>query len=222
MTLKLVLDGASHLGAGVWSASLQPSDLARFATSSTPHAGAASVVLLPSLASPEPDTEPLSFEPGQARVLNLGASTRTIIVFGDEPPAEEDEDQILQHKYGPAVQHDDAVYLHDLATLPPELAVLGRTLLETMRTEFGGYFQRTRTGRFVNRPNNFWTVKIQPRDRSLRVTVRGAPHRFRQPSRLAVRPDRNGYSTFKLASPHELEDALAVLRVAGVNGGDDK
>ena len=83
-----------------------------------------------------------------------------------------------------------------------------------MRSQYGGYFQRTRIGRYVNRPNNFWTVKVQPRDQSLRITVRGRHHKFIALDKLGVKPDRTGYSNFKLVSEDQYEQALAALRIA--------
>jgi hypothetical protein len=213
MGLKILLEGASALGSGVWSAMLSPSELASWAGPNTPKSGAVNVVLLSRLRSPARDAELLSFEPSQARVLNLGTSGRTVVIFGDEEGTEGDEDQIVEHKFGPGVQQDDGAFLEDLSSLPSELATAGRALLEGMRKEFGGYFQRTRIGRYVNRPNNFWTVKIQPRDRSLRITVRGAPHRLPRTT-IPVQPDRNGYSTFKIDRPEQLDDALRLLQAA--------
>ncbi len=213
MAIKLILDDASPLAPSIWTASLPPEDLNVLGSPAT-RAGAISVVLLPNLAPPADSDGTLSFEPSQARVLNVGNTAQTVMIFGREAAPERDEDEIQSQKYGPRVQHDDEAFLKDLASLPADLANVGRRLFETARTEFGGYFQRTQIGRFVNRPNNFWTIKVQPRDRSFRITLRGTPERFRGVTSVAIRPDRNGYSTLKLTRADQLDHVLRALRIA--------
>lgn len=65
--------------------------------------------------------------------------------------------------------------------------------------------------KFVEAPDNFWTVKIQPRDASLLLTVRGKPERYHQFASLDVKPDQNGYSRFKLSSTRQLPLVLQLL-----------
>lgn len=126
----------------------------------------------------------------------------------------DDAGEIITHRFGPAVQHDEREFIEKLNELEPDLRDLGLSLLKKARQlSPGDNFQRTSTGRYVNRPDNFWTVKIQPRDRSFRMTVRGRHHRF-QGTVLRIKADQNGYSTFKLASETELEAALRVLTTA--------
>lgn len=215
MGIKLVLDDAEQIGPGVWSASLLPEDTQVMGPTAT-RAGATTVVLLPNLAPPSDHSSELSFEPSHARVLNVGSTTRAIIVFGRETVNDGEDNEVVKPPFGPRVQHDDATFLTDLSSLPNELAEAGKEILNAMRSVHGGYFQRTRVGRFVNRPNNFWTVKIQPRDRSLRFTVRGNPERFRGDRDLKVYPDRHGYSTFKVTKPSQINAVISVLRAAAV------
>lgn len=99
--------------------------------------------------------------------------------------------------------------------MPRELRDLGEKLLQRVRKQFGGYFQRTSAGRYVNRPNNFWTVKVQPRDESYSITVRGYAHEYQGIKALQVKDDRRGYSRFKLSSPNQFEAAWSVVQKAG-------
>src|SRR5450759_3378223 len=66
-------------------------------------------------------------------------------------------------------------------------------------------------GRFIESPGNLWTVKIQPRDGSLRLTIRGVPERLRPAARLGLKDDRPGYSTFKVRTGRDIPLAIAVL-----------
>lgn len=212
--MRLILDDAERLSPWVWSATLPPEDAEVLGSAAT-RAGVITIVLLPHLAPPSEDIAELSFEPSHAKVLNAGSSARAVFVFGRESDTR-DEEEIEPHTYGPRVQHDDGQFLVDLHNLPNELAEVGRQILAGMRSSSGGYFQRTRSGRFVNRPNNFWTVKIQPRNRSLRFTVRGDSKRFSHIRGVTVREDRNGYSSFKLSTADQLDAVLQVLRTASV------
>src|SRR5687767_14227430 len=99
MGIKLVLDDATQIGPGVWSASLAPEDT-QVMGSTTTRAGATTVVLLPNLAPPSEETSELSFEPSHARVLNVGSTTRAIIVFGRETLEERDDDEVVNQAYG--------------------------------------------------------------------------------------------------------------------------
>lgn len=213
MALKVVLENAQEVGEGLWVAQVPPWDLKALGNPLS-SSGTVSIVLLLGSSPPEP-TEHLEFEPSAARLLNTGSGARTLLVFGGQTGADGDEEEVATHRFGPGVQHDDAQFLKETEQLPRELGDLGKTLFTTLRREFPGYFQRTSKGRYVNRPDNFWTIKVQPRDRSFRITVRGTPSNFGRVPGLVVKNDRSGYSNFKLSSGRELTGALDVIRKAG-------
>ncbi|GAA2164778.1 hypothetical protein GCM10009845_21020 [Pedococcus bigeumensis] len=60
-------------------------------------------------------------------------------------------------------------------------------------------------------PDNFWTVKIQPRDASLRITLRGEASKFPPLPALDLKDDRNGYSTFKVRTMADVPTAISLL-----------
>jgi hypothetical protein len=65
--------------------------------------------------------------------------------------------------------------------------------------------------RYVETPDNFWTVKPQTkRAHSLAITVRGEPRRF-LPSSLRIVADRPGYSRFTVDSDSQVDEAVAVI-----------
>jgi hypothetical protein len=104
--------------------------------------------------------------------------------------------------------------LSELHELPTGLREVGAELLRRVRETYGGYFQRTSAGRYVNRNDNFWTIKVQPRDVSYSITVRGYPHEYQAVTGVSVKEDRRGYSRFKIGNPAQLDAAWAVLKHA--------
>ncbi|HEV7959650.1 MAG TPA: hypothetical protein VGP01_01370, partial [Rhizomicrobium sp.] len=62
-------------------------------------------------------------------------------------------------------------------------------------------------------PDNFWTVKVQPRVGNLALTVRGGPEKFGKSS-LEIKPDQNGYSRFWFRKPSDLQEVLRVIFLA--------
>jgi hypothetical protein len=179
------------------------------------HMGDLSVVYLPNTPPPERDQSRIEFEPGAAYLLNRGTGTETMFIFGGASAEASDDAEVATQRFGYRVQHDEAEFLARLEELPAPLRNLGKSLLAAARELAPrDYLQRTSTGRYVNRPDNFWTVKIQPRDGSFRVTVRGRPDRFDGIRGLEVKPDQNGYSSFKISSAREVESATAALKRA--------
>lgn len=98
-----------------------------------------------------------------------------------------------------------------LRQLPDALREVGSELLREVRKRWPGQLQGPLSGRFVESPDNFWAVRIQPRDKSLRMTVRGEAQQFAGTEALGLKDDRRGYSTFKLTRLEELDLALSVL-----------
>jgi hypothetical protein len=207
MAIELSVPNPRFLSDNVWETEIAPDDLTVLGVPAG-HRGEVSVILLPDLICPDPDAELLRFRPSSAQLLNRGESARTIIIFGIATP----EDSIVAPDLGPLVQNDDERFVKELQQLPSPIAKCGRDLLSRIREEFEGYFRISKSGKYVNRPNNFWTAKVQPRDGSLAITVRGNPGDFERMDELDIRPDRRGYSRFKVQRPDQMEHAWRTLR----------
>lgn len=215
MSMQVAIRDVEYLGDSVWIATLSPEDLAVLGSASE-HGGDTSIVLLADLESPAPDVEALRFNPRHARVLNQGATTRTLFVFGTLSE-NASEMEVVAPRHGPKVQDDDDRYRKELQEkLSPDLVEAGDRLLDRVRDEFGGYFRIAKSsGRYVNRPDNFWTAKVQPRDESIAITVRGRPDSFDSlPQTLTIKPDRASYSRFKIEHGGQLDAAWEVIREA--------
>jgi len=111
-----------------------------------------------------------------------------------------------------APQNGDALFLSQLT---PELTQLGISLLQFVRADSPGPLVfHPRSSKYVESPDNYWTVRIQPRDRSLRITVRGIPSRFSNVSTIELKPDMGTYSAFKIWRDEQLKEAVQVIREA--------
>lgn len=211
--MKVVLDAVTPLANGVWLTEVSPQSL-RLVGPPKSSAGEVSILLLPHY-SPGSSAHRLEFKTEDATVLNVGTTSQVVVVFGrSNGQSRPDEATTEQFAFGPRVQSDDQVFLEEIRRLSGELQDAGRMLLDQVRREFAGFFQKSPKGRFVNRPDNFWTIKIQPQDQSFRVTVRGRPELFSLPPEMKLRDDRPGYSAFKIADRAQADLALDVLRLA--------
>lgn len=214
MPIELAIPDPRYRGDGVWEAEVAPEDVDVLG-SPRERLGEVTVLLLPDLISPDPDAHVLRFAPQQGRLLNRGRTSRAIVIYGREGAPVEQE---APHRFGPRVQHDDERFLAELDKLRdtnPGLIRAGAELLARVRQEFGGYLQVSGSGRYINREDNFWTVKVQPRDGSLAITVRGVPRSFPDLPDLEIKPDRSSYSRFKIESEAQFESAWRVIRQAG-------
>jgi hypothetical protein len=228
MGLKVTIEGARRLAEGVWTARISPRDLTVFGPC-TSRLGDWTVVLLGGIVPYDEDRKLLSIEPATAHVLNVGASEQALLLFDNtvyRPPSKglilgaSEQAPLLGRSATPAGSQARAIPAGDaafLASLPPELKRLGEELLRAVRAEFPGELKYYRLGgRFVEKPDNFWTVKVQPRDRSLVVTVRGRPGSFDSLSlrQLVLKRDMGSYSRFKIREESQLQEAMKVIREA--------
>lgn len=212
--MKIAIDRPKHATRTSWLSETPQQALSGFAPLRG-NLGELSIVYLPDTPTPDEDQSRVEFDPSAAFLLNRGTGPETLFVFGGKARDAEDASEIEPHRFGPAIQHDEADFIDRLNELPADLRNLGKTLLAKARQlSPGDYFQRTTAGRYVNRPDNFWTVKIQPRDESFRITVRGRPERFEGIRGPVIKADQNGYSAFKLSTASELDAALVVLKRA--------
>lgn len=97
-----------------------------------------------------------------------------------------------------------------LSQLPNRVRDAGIEILKGVRANFPGQLRAVSARRFQETPDNFWFVTIQPRDRSLVITVRGLPDRFGS-RKLDIIADRSPYSRFKVRGPSDVAEAVDVI-----------
>ncbi|MCW5629517.1 MAG: hypothetical protein KIT47_11690 [Rhodoferax sp.] len=194
MGLLFQIEGVKLLGERVWRAPLSPSEV-RLLGLSAPSTSDRTVLLLDGQPRYDAESGRLAFDPSAAKLLCAGTSSDAILLGGAEatPPSTPRGQQ--QNRPAPRPSGDAAF----LSALPANLAELGRAVLEAVRSRYAGelrFYQKS--GRYIDTPDNFWTIKPQPRDVSFRITVRGTPDSFSGVGGLQVGADQTGYSSFKI------------------------
>ena len=208
MAMSISVQSAVRLADGVWSAALAPADLQMLA-GQPGRLGSVSVLLL--LESPDFDVSSgtLSFSPSGTRVLNIGVSDSVVIVESARA-GEEAAAGTPKTVQSVPPQGGDSEFLN---SLPSRLSDFGSQLLNAVRASYPGMLRLApKSGKFVETPDNFWTIRIQPRDESFRITLRGSPDDFSPNDGIRLVPDRTGYSALKLTSPAQITDFMKLLR----------
>lgn len=207
MALMVQIHEASQLDEGVWKARLSPSEI-RFLDPKAENSGPFSILLLTERPAFDRDKRSLSFNPAGVKLLNAGTSDTAILIGA---AVNSSLPQSVEPKTTPQTSagSGDQKFLQ---SLPPNLKDFGEELLSKVRAVFPGdlAFYPT-SGKYVQAPDNFWTIRPQPRDRSFRITVRGRPEAFSNAGSLQIKPDMGSYSSFKVERPSQIEELIRVL-----------
>lgn len=210
--MKVVIERARQIEVGIWQAPLKPIEVTSFGSVSS-RLGLRSVIVIDGAVLFDDRNKTLAFEHAEARPLNVGESDDTLILVAANSTGQ--PKAILPNSLPSAnVAISSTGDQRFLGELPKVLRELGETFLKEVRKHFRGslrYYDKS--GKYVETPDNFWTVRIQPRDESLRITLRGRPESFRA-TKLDLKADMTSYSAFKLASVSEISEAVSLIRQA--------
>jgi hypothetical protein len=236
MGLKVTIEGATGIGKGIWKAKLKPQETAAFGDCSS-RSGPYSVLLLKMKADFNEQLQRITFDPSATRLLNVGTTNQIVIISGipsqkedakasepspDTKPSEtmplpdgSGQEQIPDFELSQALSTGDKLFLSEL---PPDLRQLGETLLFEISRHFKGELNyEPRAGKFDETPEIFWTVKIQPDDNSLRITVRGTPDHFPDLKGIDLKVDKFGYSAFIITNKDQVPGAITAIQQAAKN-----
>jgi hypothetical protein len=239
MSLKLTIEGAKLIEKGVWRARLKPEETSAFGKCSS-RSGPYSVLLLDAKVGFNERAQSITFDPNATRLLNIGSTDQIIILRGGpsqvpvsrgaEQPLpvkplinKKEQNTVVQkkipdHELGNVLTTGDKLFLSEL---PPELREMGEALLSSVRGEFKGELRyEPRSAKFDETPEIFWTVKIQPQDKSLRLTVRGVPDAFPSLDGIDLKVDKFGYSAFVITHKGQISGAVSAIRQAAKNMED--
>jgi hypothetical protein len=242
LKVTITIDGAKRIEQGLWKATLKPEEAATLGECDS-HSGPFSVLLLEASFDYDLQTQSLTFDPNASRLLNIGSTDQVILLSGESvravkkataasvparpvksrepaskpppaaaaPTAKKGSEIELSH----ALSTGDKLFLSEL---PTEMRSLGEQLLSGVRKEFHGELNyEPRAAKFDETPEIFWTVKIQPQDKTLRITVRGTPESFEPVSGMNLQLDKFGYSFFVLSELEQIPDALKLIRQGRIN-----
>ena len=236
MGLKVTIESVRRIDNGVWKVVLDPEETTAFGDCKS-KIGPFSVVLLGSEIHFDEKTKRITFDPKSAQLINIG-STNQVFLLSDGPPDQktflarapkpekkpikprqtsEKKPLVKNTGYKPSqvVPPGDKLFLIEL---PPGIRSFGEVLLSTVRHHFKGELHyEPRTGKFDETPDLFWTVKIQPRSRSLKITIRGAPDRFKIPATVNLLRDKFGYSGFEISKKEQITGAVSLIKQASKN-----
>lgn len=236
MSLKLTIEGARLIDKGVWKARLKPEETSAFGKCSS-RSGPYSILLLDAKVGFNERSQSITCDPNATRLLNIGSTDQIIILHGGPSPvqisgvAEQPlpgkplinekqqniavQKKISDHELGNTLSTGDKLFLSEL---PPELREMGEALLSSVRSEFKGELRyEPRSAKFDETPEIFWTVKIQPQDKSLRLTVRGVPDNFPSIEGIDLKVDKFGYSVFVITHKGQVSGAVSALRQGAKN-----
>ncbi|OGO51914.1 MAG: hypothetical protein A2148_04495 [Chloroflexi bacterium RBG_16_68_14] len=155
----------------VFQAEVEPSELRRIFGSASPHR-VEGVSILNVLGHPHgtPDEDgyvTLTIDPESDELLALG-SVPVLLVC----EAFDNEEEVFQARQGPG----DKQFL---AALPTELKTLGWNLVNEIRSKFrGDLLLNKKVRRYVETPDQWFTLKPQPQSKSIAITVRGRPSTY--------------------------------------------
>lgn len=244
LKLTLTIDGARHLDTGVWMAKLEPDEVATLGKCEN-RSGPFSVLLLESEVDFDLKTRVITFDPNATCLLNIGSTAQILVLSSQdkkpvsrpasEPPADAklpagDIPDFAGEAAPTAAPVDNVSFdtspSSSLATgdklflseLPADLRALGETLLTQVRGVFTGELNfEPRSAKFDETPQIFWTIKILPSKKALRLTVRGAPETFEPAAGIDLEPDKFGYSAFLITRAGQIPGALLLLKQARKN-----
>ena len=171
--------------------------------------GEMNILYLPHTEKPVSGSEELLLDPRDIIFLNSGASSKALLIFG-----EKGENSHVQKKSSNYLGNDE-LFSKEMLQISKPLQDLGNDLVNRIRKIFPGYFIKSKNGRYVNQPDNFWTIKIQPNDQSFAITVRGKSFEFGHIDEIEILEDRPGFSRFKIKDFRQLESAIKIISKSG-------
>lgn len=94
----------------------------------------------------------------------------------------------------------------------PHLRNIGLALFEFAERLFPqNSFDQDNHGRWVARPENFVTLRVQPQAENIAITLRGNPNEFLEFDALELSQDQEGYSIFRISDPSQLRAAAVYI-----------
>ncbi len=209
MTMTISLHDVTQIDSHVWRASIDRPETSIFKRAGSHKIGQLTVILVHSPPEFDATANTLSFAPASATLLNQGFADQAIIIYSPSFSRRASTGE------GDRSSDGDERFLEFLRN---DLTTIGTSLLRGVRKFFpeGTLVFHPRSGKYVESPQNFWTVRIQPRDKSLRITVYGSPESFQlgDSPTVKLKKDMASYSVFKVADERQIPDAIAIIKQA--------
>ncbi len=212
LQIKVGLDEAVRISEGMWRARVERTRLTGLGHFSTSERGPSIIFL---------DEEPsaangsgVEFALHGARLVNLGTLSEVIVIWTRD--SERDIGEGIAAPVGGSAPTGLAPGDMDfLSSLPRHLRDLGEKFLRAMRREFPGQLEyRGASGRWIETPDPWWTIKGQPYKQNFYISVRRPPEDYDTPASIVMRRERASWSRLYLGAEEQLADVMAVMRQA--------
>jgi hypothetical protein len=212
MGVNIQISNVELIEKNMWLSKLEPREVAMLGENG-PRVGEYSIILA---MNPQHDAKQrtLTVQPHKAFVLNVGSTDQAVIVACKGKTDTAPTAQSVLSAQHELLGAGDGVYLRALERLSPPMQQAGLQLLQKVRTQYAGRLvQKGR--RFIDYPDNFWTISVQPYKDALFITLRGRPEHFEKvANKIVIKEDRTGYSSFKLLRPSDIEEASLLILAA--------
>jgi len=205
--MRIIIEDVEHLEGGrIWLAAVSPKDVSRIGKPASSKNGSSVVLLKGEFMS---SGKTLSFNPDEVSLLNLGSSDHVVFIAdtGSLPSATK------QSKKSGFESVKDLCRRH----LQAEFAVAVCMMLGKLETESADDLIADKTNRWISRPDNYFTIKVQPQNKDVVFTIRGREQEY-ESGKIEMRPDQNGYSKFWVRNSEEVTEALRIIRAARRRG----
>ncbi len=212
LEVKVTLEGAIRISESVWQVEVEPERLAILGRPAVTGPGPSVVFLEDGVTQTAEGV--LEFRLDGANLLNLGTMREAIIVDVNAPEragsSPGDATPEASFQYLPAGGDKDF-----LESLPRTMLDLGEQFLRAMRSEFPGRLEhREVSGRWIEIPDAWWTIKPQPYKQNFYISVRRPPEDYDVPSSIVMKRERASWSRLYLGSIEQLDDVMMVMRQA--------
>lgn len=208
--MKIVLENVNYITDDIYQTRMNASELVVL-NRPCYNEGSYSIVIVEEKPDYDANRRILYLNPVRSIVLNMGQTEDVLIINSEEKNRIEKIKTITSGKsIGRAIEiGGDGLFLK---SLPNGMLTLGRKLLCGVRNSFSGelkYFPKS--NKFVETPKNFWSIKIQPRAKSFRITVKGDPGDFKNIKELKFKNDIRTFSSFILSDLEKVDSAVEAI-----------
>jgi len=192
----------------VWSTKVEPRKLVRFG-SAVSQKGNISILLVSQPQYSGKDNT-LEFCLESAILLNLG-ETENLVIIHDDAIINNAESEKKRSGMFP-LGNGDEVFLKTIESMPEKIKISGSTILKSVRkVSHGELIYKEKSGKFVETPDNFWVVRVQPRVKNLRYVVYGLPEMHKDYKNIKLKKDMTSYSSFIVNAYGQVDDAIDAI-----------
>lgn len=209
--MRVTIEKVSQGAKGIWTSHIDPQHLLRLANPIR-QGGRINIVLV-SRPSFDDRNHSLKFDLDSAILLNLGNTSEAVLIDSREGEVRQlsPDLQSISRK----LPSGDSHFLEELKKLSVSQRKVGEQLLTEVRKEFPGeLIFHPKSRKFVESPDNFWVVRVQPRAQSLRIIVYGLPNQHGSMDTIELKRDMASYSNFVIDSKDQVFEAVKVIRRA--------